>query len=110
MITNGTLAVVADFFVSFVVSTGILLLLASPTLYLAWRKGRRKKFRSFLIGAGGLGLTLAAVSASSARLLEQCEAENLRSCFDYGSVGMRLTFIVIFTIIAWVNAVILYDA
>ena len=55
-------------------------------------------------------MVLAAVSASSTRLLEQCEAENNRSCFDYGSVGMRLTFIVIFAIVAWVNAVILYDA
>lgn len=86
------------------------MLVASPTLFLAWRKGHKKKFRSFLIGAAGLGMVLAAVSASSTRLLEQCEAENNRSCFDYGSVGMRLTFIVIFAIVAWVNAVILYDA
>lgn len=99
----------ASFFGSFFISTGILLIFSIPIFYVAWRKGRNKTIRRFLIAAGSIGLLNAAVSASSARLINQCQAVNNRDCVDYGSAGMRLTFIVGYIIISWVRAVVLSD-
>lgn len=100
----------AAFTYSFVVSTGILLLFTTPTFYLAWRNGRKKTIRRFLIAATVVGFLVAVVAVSSGQLLDQCETENNRACFDYGSAGMRLTFMVSFIIVAWVKAAILLDA
>jgi hypothetical protein len=102
--------VVAVFLYSFVVSTGILLLFTTPTFYMAWRKGRKKTIRRFLIAAIAVGFLVAVIAVSSGQLLDQCEAENNRACFDSGSAGLRLTFMVGFIIVSWVKAAILLDA
>jgi hypothetical protein len=101
---------VTVFFYSFVVSTGILLLLTTPTFYLAWRNGQKKTIRRFLIAAIAVGFVVAVIAVSSGQLLDQCEAENNRACFDSGSAGMRLTIMAVFVIVAWVKAAILYDS
>lgn len=101
--------VVPRFVSSFVISTGILFLFAIPTFYLAWRKGRKKTIRRFLIAGSTVGLILAVISATSQRLVEQCEAVNYLGCVDYGSAGMRLTIIVVFIIVSWVKAAILFN-
>ena len=90
-------------------STGILFLFTIPTFYLAWRKGRHKTIRRFLIAAIAIGLLVAVISASSGQLLEQGQNANNRDCFDSGSAAMRLIFMVSFIIISWVKAVILFD-
>ena len=82
-------------FYSFVVSTGILLLLTIPTFYLAWRNGQKRTIRRFLIAAVVVGFVVAVIAASSGQLLDQCEAENNRACFDAGSAGMRLTIMAV---------------
>ena len=101
--------VVAVFLYSFVVSTGILLLFTIPTFYLAWRKGRKKTARRFLVAAILVGFLAAVIAVSSGQLLDRCEAANNRACFDYGSAGMRLTFMVGFIIVSWVRAFSLLD-
>lgn len=91
------------------VSTGILILLATPTLYLAWRAGKSRTIRRFLIAAVAVGLLIGTVAATSGQSLEQCELANGRSCNDYGSTGMQLTIVVIFTIVSWVKALALWN-
>ena len=100
----------AVFLYSFVVSTGILLLFTTPTFYLAWRSGQKKTIRRFLIAAIVVGFVVAVIAVSSGQLLDQCEAENNRVCFDSGSAGMRLTIMAVFVIVAWVKAAILFDS
>ena len=100
----------AVFLYSFVVSTGILLIFTIPTFYLAWRNGRNKTIRRFLIAAIVVGFVVAVIAVSSGQLLDQCEAENNRACFDSGSAGMRLTIMVVFVIVSWVKAAILFDS
>ena len=101
--------VVPRFFSSFVISTGILFLFKIPTFYLAWRKGRKKTIRRFLMAGIAVGLVVAVISATSERLVEQCEAVNYLGCVDYGSAGMRLTIMVAFIIVSWVKAAILFN-
>jgi hypothetical protein len=101
---------VTAFFYSFVVTTGILLLLTTPTFYLAWRSGQKKTIRRFLIGAIVVGFVVAVIAVSSGQLVDQCQAENNRACFDPGSAGMRLTIMAVFVIVSWVKAVILFDS
>ena len=103
--------VVTVFLYSFVVSTGILLLLTTPTFYLAWRSGQKRTIQRFLIAAIAVGFLIAVIAVSSGQLVDQCAAEKAnRACFDSGSAGMRLTFMGVFAIVAWVKAVILYDS
>ena len=98
----------ATFFSSFFISIGILLIFSSPIFYLAWRKGRTKTIRRFLVGAGVIGLVTASVSATSEGLVAQCQAASNIECIDYGSAGIRLLFIVSYIIVSWVKAVILF--
>jgi hypothetical protein len=99
---------VAAFFGSFFISIGILLVFSIPTFYLAWRKGRNKTIRRFLITAGATALFTAAISASSGRLVDQCRAAGNFDCVDYGSSGLQLLFIVGYIIVSVVKAVLLF--
>lgn len=94
---------------AFAVSTGILVLLTTPTFVLAWRAGKTRTIRRFLIAAVVVGLLIGTVAATSGQSLEQCELANGRSCNDYGSAGMQLTIVVIFTIVSWIKAVALWN-
>lgn len=97
------------FLIPLVVSFGLMVLLMTPTLYLAWRGGKTRTIGRFLIAAGVVGLLIATVAATSGQSLEQCELANGRACRDYGSTGMQLTMVVIFTIVAWIKAFALWN-
>ncbi len=95
------------FLAAFFFFTGLMLVFSLPIFVVAWGKGRTKTIHRFLIAAGITGLTSAAVSASSDRLVRQCEDAGGLDCLDYGSTGLHLLLVVGYVITSWVKAVII---
>ena len=104
-----TEVVVATFFGSFFISTGILLVFSTPVFYVAWRKESYKTIRRFLIAAGATGLLTAVITANSESLVAQCQGADYLNCFDIGSAGIQLLFMVGYIITSWVKAVTLFN-
>ncbi len=95
------------FLAAFFFFTGLMLVFSLPMFVVAWRKGRTKTVHRFLIAAGITGLSSAAVSASSDRLVRQCENAGGLDCLDYGSTGLHLLFVVGYIVTSWVKAIII---
>ncbi len=94
--------------VAFVIITAIVLALASPVFYVAWKKGRFTTLRNFAIGALLIGVLGAALEGVSERQVEQCLAAGNTDCFDSGTIGLQLLFVILFTVSAWSVAFVMY--
>ena len=82
-----------DFIRQYLADLGLLLLFSIPVLVIAWRHGRKKLFRNFLIAAATVAVLSAIIGASSAHLVEQCGgagAVGAERCVDLGSAGIRV--------------------
>lgn len=97
----------ATFLAAFFLVTGLLLVCGVPVFVLAWRKGRTKTARRFLVAAAVLGLFSAAVAAASERLENQCQAAGNTNCIDYGVSGSLLIVVVGYLIVSLATAVML---
>ena len=99
----------STFVASFLLTTGIMLLFSIPVLVLAWRMGRRKTMRRFLIALVAIATFNAALAANSEILVDMCEAVNGRPCIDFGTAGTQLLLVIGYVIVALVRAYALYD-
>lgn len=92
------------FITSLVIFGGLLIALAAPLLYIAWRKDRLRAARNFLISAGMIAISCAVLAVVSERQVLQCLGAGNSDCIDSGAAGMQLLFVGIFAVVAWFNA------
>lgn len=92
------------FITSYVIFTGLLLVLSAPATYVAWRKDRISTMRNFMVGAVAVGLPCAVLDVVSERQVAQCLDAGLSDCIDAGRAGLQLLFVGLFAAAAWFNA------
>lgn len=92
------------FITSYVIFTGLVLALASPITYVAWRKDRVSTMRNFFFGALVIGLLCAVLSVVSERQVAQCLDAALSDCIDAGAAGLQLLFVGLYSVAAWFTA------
>ena len=92
------------FITSFVIFGGLLIALAAPLLYMAWRKEMLVTARNFLIGAGVVALLCSVLAVVSERQVMQCLDAGNSDCIDSGAAGMQLLLVGLFVVVAWFNA------
>jgi hypothetical protein len=80
--------------------TTMMLAVAVPVILVARSRRRPSTIRNFLVGALGVGVTLAVIRVASELSVEQCENAGNTQCADYGSSGFTVLFIAGFTVIA----------
>lgn len=66
---------------------------AWPLYVVARRRGLTDKVRRFAVALGVAAISCAVLAQSSDRLVEQCRAQHLQQCFDFGSAGMQLLIV-----------------
>jgi len=99
---------VATFFVALLLATAALVISGSPVFVVAMRKGRRQTVRKFFVAATAIGVFVAAVTAGSARLEDQCRAAGNPTCLDYGFEGFLLVIAFGWVIVTWTIAGIIH--
>jgi hypothetical protein len=92
------------FITSLVMFGGLLIALAAPLLYMAWRRENLATARNFLIGAGVVAILCSVLAAVSERQVLQCLDAGNSDCVDSGAAGMQLLLIGLFAVAAWFNA------
>jgi uncharacterized membrane protein len=92
------------FITSLVMFGGLLIALAAPLLYMAWRRERLVTARNFLIGAGVVAILCSVLAVVSERQVLQCLDAGNSDCVDSGAAGMQLLLIGLFAVAAWLNA------
>jgi hypothetical protein len=92
------------FITSLVIFVGLLVVLAAPLLYMAWRTERLNTARNFLIGAGVVAICCAVLAVVSERQVLQCLDAGNADCIDSGAAGMQFLFVGLFAVAAWFNA------
>lgn len=96
------------FLTTFLLVTGLLILLAVPVFVVAWRKRRLTTIRSFLASAVGVGVLCGSIAAGSERQVTQCLEAGNADCIDSGAAGLQALMMAIYVIVAWVGAVLIY--
>ncbi len=76
------------YIVDSILYTALLLLFSVPAVLVARRVQRPEIGRRFLIAVPILGLICGLISASSSRLVDQCEAAGNTQCMDAGTTGL----------------------
>ncbi len=88
----------ATFFGALLSVTGGLLIVSSPVVFMARRRGRNGLAIKFSLAAMAIGLFFAFVAVGSRRLVDSCEAAGGTSCLDVGSTGLRFLVVLIYVI------------
>lgn len=79
--------------------TALAVVLASPALFLAWKRERPVVFRRFSVGAVSLGVAGALVRLSSDVLVDRCRSAGNTGCLDIGSVGFQVFLFSVYTLV-----------
>jgi nucleoside permease NupC len=95
---------VETFITSYVIFTGLALVLSSPITYVAWRNNRMKTMRNFMIGSFAVALPCAILDVVSERQMAQCLDAGISECLDIGRAGLQFLFIGMFAVAAWFSA------
>ncbi|MGH3649874.1 MAG: hypothetical protein ACRDU9_04125 [Acidimicrobiia bacterium] len=96
------------FLTTLLIVTVLLLVLGAPLTVPTWRKGQRKTARSWLIGAGVIGVLCASIAMVSERQVTQCLDAGNTDCIDSGAAGLQLVFIVLYLVSAWIGAFLVW--
>ncbi|HEX9848292.1 MAG TPA: hypothetical protein VGB33_07725 [Acidimicrobiia bacterium] len=93
---------------TFLIVSGVTVVLGAPVFMVAWRKRRTKTIRSFLISAGVVGILSGLTAGSSERQVAQCLEAGNSDCVDSGAAGLQLLMMVIYVVVAWYSAIVIY--
>lgn len=93
---------------TFLIVTGVMLVLGSPLFVVAWRHKRTTTTRNFLIGALTVGVLCAVLSGVSERQVGQCQSAGNPDCIDSGAVGLQLVMVGIYVLATWIAAASIY--
>lgn len=96
-----------QFGIDFALSGGAALLLATPALVIALKRGLRSTVRRFLLASAGVGVATGLLSLVSRWLVDRCREAGNTGCVDYGAAGMQLLVLVAFGIVSLTRAFVM---
>lgn len=67
--------------------------LSIPLVVVARRRGRTETIRKFLLAGAAVAVAGATVSATSERLVRQCEEAGNPTCVDFGAMGIQFVLV-----------------
>ena len=79
-------------------------LLAVPVFAVARRRKKGRVAINFTIAALVVGALMAVTKYTSDSAVASCEAVGNTQCFDAGSTGFLVLFVLVFSLVAWLRA------